>query len=535
VRVLDLLDRTELGLSVAWAEPAMLEREVKGSYIIDLPRPGRFLSEGDLVLTGAQWATGPASAEIFISELAEKNVAVLVVGRILIGEIPDYVVTECRNRHIVLLTTSADVSFKSISHYIESAVSADAGSDSRGLGFTRDLLDSLASGQGAQGALRMFYTEFAVDCWLLEADGTVTAMVGQAPRTERIGEVWNAALAAPADVLVLPDESGRPSSVYPIVGDTAAGFLVCLGDHRTFSPEIDRVMRTLVLVIRVELELANDRRRAAERQVEELVGALANGSFAPDEAAARLRLLGADPNLPVTVIAATVDDAGYPARAVLEAVTGMLAGAGYLLVGTERGDAFAESATAATAPTTDGGTEVVLLVNGPDPSADSLAHLLARPADRQHALLGSRRLRIGISDPTTSVGQLTMAVHTARSRMRSIAGPGPIRWSAGASPPSHDALLALLPDRARQSFAQALLAPLVEYDARHGSELVHSLRAFLDAGCAWQQAAGDLHVHVNTLRYRIGRIETLTQRDLTGMRDRVDFYLALESMTPPDA
>ena len=523
MRVLDLLDRAELGLSVAWAEPAMLEREVKGSYIIDLPRPGRFLSEGDLVLTGAQWATGPDSAEVFVSELAAKDAAVLVVGRILIGEIPDYIVTACRSRHIVLLTTSADVSFKSISSYIESAISADAGPDSRAAAFTRDLLDSLASGQGAQGALRMFYTEFAVDCWLLEADGTVTAMVGQAPSTERTGAVWNAALAASADVFVLPDESGRPSSVYPIVGDGPAGFLVCLGDHRTFSPDMVRVMGSLVLVIRVELELANDRRRAAERQAAQLVASLLTDSTAPGEAAARMRMLGADPNLPVTVVTAVVDDAGYPARAVLGAVTGMLTGGDHLIIGSELGEPAAAGPADA---------EVVLLVNGADPTAESLVRLLDRPADGQRALLGARRLRIGISDPTTSVGQLHSALLVARSRMRAIPGTAPILWSTGANPPSHDALLALLSDRVRQTFAQAMLSPLLDYDARHGSDLVRTLRAFLDSGCAWQQAAGDLHVHVNTLRYRVGRIEALTQRDLASMRDRVDFFLALECVDP---
>lgn len=526
MRVLDLLERPELGLSVAWAEPAMLEREVKGSYIIDLPRPGRFLSEGDLVLTGAQWATGPASAEVFVSELAAKDVAVLVVGRILIGQIPDYIVTACRSRHIVLLTTSADVSFKSISSYIESAISADAGSDSRAAGFTRDLLDSLASGQGAQGALRMFYTEFAVDCWLLEADGSVTAMVGQAPSTERIGAVWNAALAAEPEVFVLPDESGRPSSVYPIVGDGTAGYLVSLGDHRTFSPDVTRVMRSLVLVIRVELELANDRRRAAERQAAELVGTVLADSMAPGEAAARLRMLGADPNLPITVVTAFVDDPGYPARAVLEAVTGMLSADNHLLIGAELG----ENALAGPVP----GAEVVLLVNGVDPTAESLVRLLEKAMDGQRALLGARRLRIGISDPTTSAGQLHSALLVARARMRMIPGSAPIRWSTGASPPSSDALLALLSDRVRQTFAQGMLSPLTDYDARHGTELVQTLRAFLDSGCAWQQAASDLHVHVNTLRYRIGRIETLTSRDLASMRDRVDFFLALECADPRD-
>jgi DNA-binding PucR family transcriptional regulator len=34
-------------------------------------------------------------------------------------------------------------------------------------------------------------------------------------------------------------------------------------------------------------------------------------------------------------------------------------------------------------------------------------------------------------------------------------------------------------------------------------------------------------VHVNTLRYRLRRVEQLTGRDLSHFEDRVDFFLAL--------
>ena len=35
-------------------------------------------------------------------------------------------------------------------------------------------------------------------------------------------------------------------------------------------------------------------------------------------------------------------------------------------------------------------------------------------------------------------------------------------------------------------------------------------------------------MHVNTVRYRIRRIEELTGRDLSCLNDQVDFYLALQ-------
>lgn len=44
---------------------------------------------------------------------------------------------------------------------------------------------------------------------------------------------------------------------------------------------------------------------------------------------------------------------------------------------------------------------------------------------------------------------------------------------------------------------------------------------------SWTKCADLLHLHVNTLRYRIQRIEELTNRDLSRLEDRVDFFLAL--------
>ena len=67
----------------------------------------------------------------------------------------------------------------------------------------------------------------------------------------------------------------------------------------------------------------------------------------------------------------------------------------------------------------------------------------------------------------------------------------------------------------------------MEYDRAHDADLVHTLDTFLACSGSWTRCAAQLHVHVNTLRYRISRIEQLTGRDLTRFPDRVDFYLAL--------
>ncbi len=90
-------------------------------------------------------------------------------------------------------------------------------------------------------------------------------------------------------------------------------------------------------------------------------------------------------------------------------------------------------------------------------------------------------------------------------------------------------LLASVPPPVLRSFRERLLGPLAEYDARHRAELLPTLRSFLACDGSWSACASRMYIHVNTVRYRIGRIEALTGRDLSALPDRVDFFLALRS------
>ena len=100
---------------------------------------------------------------------------------------------------------------------------------------------------------------------------------------------------------------------------------------------------------------------------------------------------------------------------------------------------------------------------------------------------------------------------------------------AGAEPesPLHELLLASVPAPVLRSFRDRLLGPLQQYDDRHNAELTSTLRSFLACDGSWSACASQLYVHVNTVRYRISRIEALTGRDLSALADRVDFFLAL--------
>jgi PucR family transcriptional regulator, purine catabolism regulatory protein len=84
-------------------------------------------------------------------------------------------------------------------------------------------------------------------------------------------------------------------------------------------------------------------------------------------------------------------------------------------------------------------------------------------------------------------------------------------------------------------FAQDVLGPLIDYGARHKVDLVGTLTAYLNQRESLKQTARVLHVHVNTVTYRIQRIERLTSLDLTNPDHRLSAHVAtkiIESQQP---
>ena len=76
-------------------------------------------------------------------------------------------------------------------------------------------------------------------------------------------------------------------------------------------------------------------------------------------------------------------------------------------------------------------------------------------------------------------------------------------------------------------FARAVLGPVIDYDRDHQTQLVATLGAWLDDGGSLTRTAAGLYVHPKTVRYRLRRVEELTDRDLSAQRDRFDAQLAI--------
>lgn len=86
-------------------------------------------------------------------------------------------------------------------------------------------------------------------------------------------------------------------------------------------------------------------------------------------------------------------------------------------------------------------------------------------------------------------------------------------------------VLALLQERG--GLRDPRLTALTGYDRRHGTRLAESVLAWLDALGEVRVAADALHIHPNTLRYRVRRAEQLTGIDLSQPQQRLLAMLQL--------
>ncbi|GGO91838.1 helix-turn-helix domain-containing protein [Wenjunlia tyrosinilytica] len=76
-------------------------------------------------------------------------------------------------------------------------------------------------------------------------------------------------------------------------------------------------------------------------------------------------------------------------------------------------------------------------------------------------------------------------------------------------------------------FASTTLAPLRAHDERRGTDLLRTLRAYLEHGGRTSEVGAELMVHANTVLNRVARLESLLGVDLADPRARLEIQLAL--------
>ena len=76
------------------------------------------------------------------------------------------------------------------------------------------------------------------------------------------------------------------------------------------------------------------------------------------------------------------------------------------------------------------------------------------------------------------------------------------------------------------AFVRRWLGPLLDYDARRGATLVHTLSRYLDHGGNYDLTAQSLSLGRSTVRYRLARIREISGHDLADPDVRFQLQLA---------
>ncbi|MER6999082.1 PucR family transcriptional regulator ligand-binding domain-containing protein [Streptomyces sp. NPDC000410] len=569
MRLRALLETDALGLRLLGGDDE-LDRTVRGVMTTDLRDPSRYLSGGELVLTGLAWRRDADDSEPFVRILASAGVAGLAAGEAELGDIPDDLVQACVRHRLPLFAVNESVAFASITEYVVRQVSGErAGDLAAVVDRHRRLMTSGPAGGGPEVVLDLLGSDLDLRAWVLSPTGRQIAGAGEplspavsaalagdhlaATRTGRRGP--HRANAAGATYSLFPiRNTGRGAAPAArdvretVLSDWLLAVEADASDWPAARLDLLQGVTQLIAVERDRREAARTVRRRLAQEVLELV----QTGAAPAEIAARLRVaapvllpgLGTAPHWQVVVArveweqegGATIE-AGPVAQSLLEEILVDPA-----TVGSESADRIAVAHT---------GDEAIALVPLPSTSlppaiepdtpldaptgfgtdnaglhADALLAAVREPLSA--GLADDGRLTLGVSAAVHSAEGLRGALEEARHARRvAAARPGRVCAAGHHELASHVLLLPFVPDDVRRAFTARLLDPLRDYDRRHRAELIPTLEAFLDCDGSWTRCATRLHLHVNTLRYRVGRIEQLTGRDLSRLEDKLDFFLAL--------
>ncbi|MGW3462696.1 PucR family transcriptional regulator [Streptomyces olivaceoviridis] len=554
MRLRALLDTDALGLRLLGGEDE-LDRAVRGVMTTDLRDPSRYLSGGELVLTGLAWRRDAADSEPFVRILVQAGVAALAAGEAELGDVPDDLVLACAKHRLPLFAVHESVAFATITEHVVRQVSGErAGDLAAVVDRHRRMMTSGPAGGGPDVVLDLLGSDLDLRAWVLSPTGRMIAgskVAGPALPAETCARLAAEHLAATRTGRRGPHRvhvHGTTYSLFPVrssgrspqaardVRETVLSdwLLAVEADAGDWPGERLDLLQGVTQLIAVERDRRDAARTVRRRLAQEVLELVQTGA-APAEIAARLRVaapvllpgLGAAPHWQVVVARVEWEDGevegGPVAQSLLEEVL-----VDPLATGPEPADRIAVAHT---------GDEAVALVPLPavasehDGSeagllADALLRSVREPLSA--GLDDDGRLTLGVSAAVHSAEGLRGALEEARHARRVAAARSGRVCAAGHQElASHVLLLPFVPDDVRRAFTARLLDPLKDYDRRHRAELIPTLEAFLDSDGSWTRCATRLHLHVNTLRYRVGRIEQLTGRDLSRLEDKLDFFLAL--------
>jgi sugar diacid utilization regulator len=309
------------------------------------------------------------------------------------------------------------------------------------------------------------------------------------------------------------------------VGDAILGYLAILaeGDDVTGDDDLDlQIVQHAATVYALSMMRERAAADVARQLKDELFEGLLSGRT-QDEQVARERAmrLGYKPGATYRVLVLVADD---PDNASPAARPETVAQRRRLL------DSLAEACTRistdAFAAVREG--ELVVLVADP---AD--ARELGRTAVQQAAvLLPTWRVTVGVGGTCASASTIARSYAQARRALDTAQRFGHQSDVVAFEELGVYRLLFHVTDPAElRGFIDQVLGPLIEYDQRHNADFVRTLGTFLGNNGNLQATARELNLHVNSVTYRVQRIQSIASLDLEQSEDRLLAQVALKILS----
>ncbi|MEU9536184.1 PucR family transcriptional regulator [Streptomyces sp. NPDC048213] len=480
-------------------------QEIAGVTATDLEDPARFLQPGEVVLSGLVWWSpdgGPGRTNRFVSALRQAGAVALLAGEETHGEVPRELVDACRKHRVALIAVPPQTSFRAVTEAVYlrqwGDLSARPTSHHALPENVREDLDRALEGGAEAGELldRAFAHLGAPACHLLTSSGRTVARTGGAVR-----------LPAPRAAETL--RGGRGTTVRVETESTAFDtWYLHLPEGARVPPRVLEEIAGLLGRYRRRL----DRHRAArEPAAGRLVAAV--GALRPDAERRRdaLESCGLAGGSAYSVVAAAPDH-GEPAEDGIAAL----------------GEALAHLPAAAFAVARGAGDDATAIVAHGREAGAGVGERLREVWPLIRDCRPQSTWRAGVSAPVDAAdldSALTQARYALAAASSSAPGGAPVVVQGELDGVA--LLLAGVPSEVRAVYRETVLGPLLEAGPKPGPMLLDTLRAFLSHDCSWARTAEALHIHVNTVHYRVQRIELLTGRDLSRLDNRLDLRTAL--------
>lgn len=461
-----------------------LSRTVRWVHATDQPDPGPHLRGGEVVLTDGLWLTREKTAPVdYVRRLADAGVVALGFGLVDGGgPPPPALVRACRRRGLTLFAVPVDVPFLAISElFVDHVIQEREEPLRHTLGRSERFLDAVSAEDGAAAVLAVLASELGVAVSLWDRFGKQVATT-------------DGRRSAPPD----PGDSRWARFAVRGPAGTSCELLVH-DDPRSLTMDEQTAIQQARTVLSLDLAHKEALRQTHRRFAAELFEMARDAEGQGSAIAQRLADLGLEPHGGLVAVMCDRPDADEWLGHLEDA----LSAAGLRAVAT-----------------THGGRLLAVAEWAPGAPLEPLAkHLTAAMGDEAAVGIGTAVSHCALLD--ASVADARRACRLARLRQDDS------HAATAAELTSHAGLLAQQDPDLLDHFRRELLGPIEDHDAAHGSALLPTLEAFITSGGRWAQTAAEMHVHVNTLRHRLARVEALTGRRLADPDDRVDLHLAL--------